>query len=154
MEQLQGDVNRILLTLEKSDLISVCGEGQHTVIRLLEKTLTDVEEEEEDPESFQLLLQHLLFFVSALKQQNPSALENVKIGASEIDTLKEKYNRLQQEQSEAQRLLETKNTSRVCSHELSMSSIKGILKWRLLKQSYMQSALDSTLGKCLKPRED
>ncbi len=65
MEQLQDEVSRTLLTLEKSELISVCehlkcseplggfaSQARRTFIRMAERTLDDIEVEA-DSETFQ-----------------------------------------------------------------------------------------------------
>lgn len=118
MEQLRDEVSRILLTLEKSELICVCehlkcsepsggfaSQAQRALIRLAETTLDDMEDEE-DSESLQQYLQRLLSLVDSLKQPHPNASETVQNEASELDTLRDKYKKLQQEQNEARQLLE------------------------------------------------
>lgn len=50
-------------------------------------------------------------FVGSLKPSNSDASETVQNETSELDTLKDKYKRLQEEQNEAQQLLEEENGS-------------------------------------------
>ena len=108
MEQLRDEVSRVLLALEKPELISTCvqlkcsepsggfeKQARRALIRLAEKTLDEVEDEEES-EAFQLYLQNVLSRMKSLRKNEPS----------ELDVLKEKYLKLQEEQNEARRLLE------------------------------------------------
>lgn len=116
MERLQDEVSRTLLTLEKSELITVCehlkcsepgggfaSQARRSLIRLAEETLDHIQEE--DDSSFQQYLQHLLSLVATLKQADPRMLAAKSDETSELDILKEKYDKLQQEQNEARRVL-------------------------------------------------
>lgn len=75
-------------------------QARRALIRLAETTLDDMDDEE-DLESLQQYLQRLLSLVDSLKQPHPSASETVQNEASELDTLRDKYKKLQQEQNEA-----------------------------------------------------
>ena len=119
MEQLRDEVSRVLLSLENPELISTCqdlkcsvpSEGfekqaRRALIRLAEKTLDEVEDGEESSMAFQMYLQHVLARMKSLKQNEPSESETVPDKPSELDLLKEKYLKLQEQQKEARRLLE------------------------------------------------
>jgi hypothetical protein len=117
MEQLQDEVSRKLLTLEKLELIAVCehlkcsepsrgfgGTARRALIRLAETTLDEVEDDK-DLESFQQFLQNLLSFVGSLKQSSPSTSDMIHQEPSELDTLKAKYKTLQREQNDTRKQL-------------------------------------------------
>ena len=57
-------------------------------------------------ESFQQYLQSLLSFMDSLKQSTAGSSGSVQTETSELETLKDKYQKLQQEQDEARQLLE------------------------------------------------
>lgn len=118
MEQLRDEVSRVLLALEKPELIFAClllkcsmpsggleKEARRALIRLAEKTLDDIEDEEVG-EAFHQYLQHILSELKSLQTKEPSESETVLHEPSELDVLKEKYLKLQEEQNEARRLLE------------------------------------------------
>ncbi|KAK0147389.1 hypothetical protein N1851_013152 [Merluccius polli] len=118
MEQLQDEVSRTLLTLEKSELIAVCehlkcsepsrgfdSTARPALIRLAETTLDEVEDDG-DLESFQQFLQNLLSFVGSLKQSSLSTSDMIQQEPSELDTLKDKYKTLRQEQNGTRQQLE------------------------------------------------
>lgn len=118
MEQLQDEVSRMLLLLEKSELISVCehlkcsepvggfaSQTRRALIRLAEKTLDDIEEEE-DSESFEQFLQHLLSVMSSLKQPKLNTSGTELEETSESDAQDEERTRPKQEQNEAQKQLQ------------------------------------------------
>ncbi|XP_051580983.1 uncharacterized protein LOC127456496 isoform X2 [Myxocyprinus asiaticus] len=118
MEELQDKVSQVLLTLNAPDLISVCqrlkcseptggfeSKSRRALNRLVEKTLDDIEEDE-DNKLFLQYLEDLLSFVNSLNQPNPGVTKTVQNEPNELDILKEKYSKLQQEQSEARQSLE------------------------------------------------
>ena len=118
MEELRDEVSRILLELDKTELISTCQqlkcsepsdgfekEARRALIRLAEKTLDEVEDDEESS-AFQQYLQNFLEWMKNLKKKELSESETVPDKPSELDVLKERYLKLQEEQKEARRLLE------------------------------------------------
>lgn len=103
MEETRDEVSRMLLTLEETELISLCehlkcnapvggfaSKARRALIRLVETTLDEIEAEEESTVSYQQYLQRVLSYLASLKpmleeiqaevvMQETSELENLKI---------------------------------------------------------------------------
>lgn len=115
MEELQESVSAKLLTLLTPDLIEVChhikcsgpvggfeGQSRRALIRLVEKTLDEIEENEEDKELFVNYLRDLLSMIETLNVKPTKT----HVDSSELENLKKEYAQLQQAQSEVRRTLE------------------------------------------------
>lgn len=119
MEELQDKVSGVLLTLEKSYLMSVCQSlkceepatggfqslSRRALIRLAENTLDSIEEEE-DAEVFQQCLRDLLSSIESLQAREVEKTVPSPQGNSELEQLKQKYTQLQKEQTEVLQLLQ------------------------------------------------
>lgn len=118
MEETRDEISRILLSLEKADLISVCeylkchapSEGftskvRRELIRLAETTLDEIEKAQESAESLQQYLQLVQSYLASLKQLPTSESETVK-EISELESLKMQYKKWQEKQSEARQQME------------------------------------------------
>lgn len=122
MEEARDEVSRILLSLAKTELISLCehlkctapvegfaSKARRTLIRLAETTLDEIEEDEESAESYKQYLQHVLSYLASLKStQGDTEAEDVVQETSELENLKMQYQKLQQQMEEEIGALEEK----------------------------------------------
>lgn len=118
MDELRDQISRAILKLNSSDLVPVCrhlkcdepvggfdSKTRRALIRLVEKTLDDIEEIE-DEEVFHRCLEDLLRQIDSLIQPTIAASTITPDETNELEMLKEKYSRLQMEQAQARQIFE------------------------------------------------
>ena len=110
MEETRDEVSRMLLTLEETELISLCehlkcnapvegfaSKARRALIRLVETTLDEIEADEES-ESYQQYLQRVLSYLASLKRaQEETQAETVVQSTSELENLRIQYQKLQRQ---------------------------------------------------------
>lgn len=114
MEELQDSVSAKFLTLETPDLIKVCtylkcdepaggfeGQSRRALVRLMEKTLDEIQEGEEDSEHFTAYLNELLSFLDTLNEKS----KDPPLNHEELEELRKQYTQLQQTQTEVRQTL-------------------------------------------------
>lgn len=121
MEKERDEVSRILLTLDETEVITLCehlkcsspvggfaSKTRRTLIRLVETTLDEIEESEES-ESYHQCLQDMLSYLASLKRTpEETEAEIVVPETSELEKLKIQYQKLQQQMAEEIGALEEK----------------------------------------------
>ena len=121
MEQLQDEVSRMLLTLSKPELISVCqylkcsepatggfqALGKRPLIRLAEKRLEEIKIEE-DPEVYVQCLKDLLSYIDTIQSKDTTESNVPQEEQAKLNELQERYEKLQKEQMVAHSLSEGK----------------------------------------------
>lgn len=127
MEEARDEVSRRLLTLGEKELIHLCehlkcntpvggfaSKTRRTLIRLVEKTLDEIEEGEESTDSYQKYLQQLLSDLSSLNPTlGETEAETVVQEKGELEELKMHYQKLQQQMEEEIGALEEKMKQRM-----------------------------------------
>lgn len=121
MEQLRDEISAVLWTLGKPELIKVCqylkcsepvaegfkGESRRALTLRAEKTLDEIEDGEES-HTFQQFISDLKIFIQSTQEHTTDKAEVLQTEPSEIKRLQQEYERLQQAQAEARRMLEEK----------------------------------------------
>lgn len=119
MEQLQDRVHSKLWTLDKDELVKVClhlkcsepvdegfsGLTKRALIRIVERTLEEIEEGE-DMEQYSTCLNELLCLSESFTEPAEPAASPAVLG--EIETVRKEYAELQQAQANARQILEKK----------------------------------------------